>query len=279
MLLGPEGLDPETVDPAYGARRREQIRRTGTLDLAGHHPITFAEDDISLMPGTVLPHHINTLRFTAHDGEGSTVAEQTYYSLGGGFVVSDTDVTAEDCTHTPDGTPAPHRFDTAADLLDICARTGLDIADVMLANESTTRRPDQIHTGLLRIWHGRNVGERAERGRRARRDRPDQRRRRRHPGCAVLRPPLPTHATHRRRGNPRRRRRPLPTHRGSHRHPVQTAGIDLRRRGRLPGRGRIRLLHGSRRSDSPARRHTGTDMLDKYKETSTGGLAVNVIEC
>ncbi len=117
-----------------------------------------------------------------------------------------------------------------------------------LATPAARRAPGRP-AGRHGLGHAlRAGGQRGERRRRARRHRPHQRRGRHHPGGAAL-----LHALRARRR--RRRRGALPAHRGRDRHPLQGERLDLGRRGRLPGRGRLGLLDGRRRPGRGARRH------------------------
>ncbi len=151
VVLGLEGHRPETVDPDHAAHRRVAIREAGALLLAGRHPVPFDEGQVRLLPGVVRPHHTNGLRFTAADATGAPLLDATYYSVGGGFVVSEDEAARPD---RPDeaGPAVPHPFETADDLLRCCAATGAGIADVMTANETATRDEAEVRAGLLTIW-------------------------------------------------------------------------------------------------------------------------------
>ena len=76
--------------------------------------------------------------------------ERTYYSVGGGFVVTEPEAGAR--TIVADTTPQPYPFDSGAELLQRCAETGLPISAVMMANETAWRTEDEVRSGLLRIW-------------------------------------------------------------------------------------------------------------------------------
>jgi L-serine dehydratase len=153
IVLGLEAYQPETVDPGHGAARREKVRRTSELLFAGLHPVVFRDEDIVLIPDTVLPRHTNAVRFSARASDGGVLAEKTFYSIGGGFVLSEDEAAAEE---TGDGSqaaaPYPHRFATADELLVLCASTGLRIDEVMLANETAQASVEDVRAGLLRIW-------------------------------------------------------------------------------------------------------------------------------
>ncbi|MDQ3579402.1 MAG: L-serine ammonia-lyase, partial [Actinomycetota bacterium] len=151
VLLGLEGERPEDIDTAVVPVRVESIRATGRVRLLGTHEITFTENtDLVMHRRKSLPVHPNGMTFAAWDAEGTLVAERTYYSVGGGFVLD------ENSTDGPvisaDTTPVPYPFRTATELLAHCERDGLTIAEVMLSNERVWRTTDEVRAGLLGIW-------------------------------------------------------------------------------------------------------------------------------
>ena len=89
------------------------------------------------------------MTFTAY-AEDEILAERTYYSIGGGFVLDD-DGSGQP-TLMPDPTPVPHPFRTGVELLQICDDHDLRISDVMLANECARRPEADVRAGLLEIW-------------------------------------------------------------------------------------------------------------------------------
>ncbi len=164
VVLGLTGEHPETVDPVASAPRVEEIRKSGGLPLPGGRRITFDPDaDIVLHRRKRLPFHSNAMLFTAVDGQGGTVAERTYYSVGGGFVLT------EDPDGEPrieaDATPVPYPYDTAAELLAHAEGSGLSISGVMMANERVRRDDATVRAGLLEIW--RAMGDCVDAGCRA----------------------------------------------------------------------------------------------------------------
>lgn len=146
VLLGLEGNRPESIDPAYARERVAEIDRTGQLHLGATTTISFRSADIAMHPETINLRHTNTMRFSASTADRAATYEATYYSIGGGFVESDSDEQPE----TPRPVPLP--FGTAAELLAICAREELSISDVMWRNETALRRPDDVRAGLLHLW-------------------------------------------------------------------------------------------------------------------------------
>ena len=151
VLWGLEGEDPETVDTRTGPIRAAEIKRTGRLRLAGTQPIAFdADDDLILHRRRRLPFHPNGMTFTAYAGRRD-LAERTYYSIGGGFVLDDDGSGQPTLMPDPDAgaVPVPDRHRAVADLRH---DHDLRISDVMLANECARRPEADVRAGLLEIW-------------------------------------------------------------------------------------------------------------------------------
>lgn len=150
VLLGLEGEDPETVDTAHIQGRAEEIRERRRLRLDGDHEIGFdADEDLILYRTKRLPFHPNGMTFTAW-ADGHELLARTFYSIGGGFVLADDG--SGNPTITPDDTPVPHPFQTGAQLLAACERTGGSVSDIMLANECARRDETEVRDRLLHIW-------------------------------------------------------------------------------------------------------------------------------
>jgi L-serine dehydratase len=151
VILGLSGHRPETCDPRTVDDLLSAVRTNSRLELAGRRPITFHEgDDIVLHRRLSLPLHPNGMTFRAYDHVGTTVAERTYYSIGGGFVVGESSSGQADIV--ADETAVPFPFTTGEQLLDHCRRTGMSIAAIMLANETAWRSEIEVRHGLLDIW-------------------------------------------------------------------------------------------------------------------------------
>jgi L-serine dehydratase len=151
VVLGLAGEEPATVDTDSSDDRVAAVREKRTLLLAGKHPIAFdSDEDLVLHRRRSLPAHPNGMVFRALAGDGSVLAERTYYSVGGGFVVDEAASGADRVVL--DDTPLPLPFTTGAQLLEHCRREGMSISDVMLVNEQVWRSEAEIRAGMLHLW-------------------------------------------------------------------------------------------------------------------------------
>jgi L-serine dehydratase len=149
ILLGLEGLSPDTIDPAVIEPTLQRVRGGGRINLLGRKTIAFDEPlNLLFHVDQVLPGHTNGMRFTAHDASLNVLAREEYYSIGGGFVLQ---AGAETGSAAARATP-PFEFNSGARLLDHGRSQGLEIHELMLARERTWYSDAEIRTRLMRIW-------------------------------------------------------------------------------------------------------------------------------
>jgi L-serine dehydratase len=138
ILLGLLGEAPDAVDPATVEAKITSVRSTGSLALNGSKTVLFREaEDLhfrrnQMYPDTAVVSHPNGMRFTAFDEYGVTFADEVFYSIGGGFIVSEAERTAGSLTSAR---TVPYPFRSAAELLTTAKQHDLTIADLLLANE------------------------------------------------------------------------------------------------------------------------------------------------
>ncbi len=129
----PDPVDPDWIESAF-----LDVQRTGRLLWLGRHPIAFdLQTDLVWRRGEFLPEHSNAMQFTARTADG-TECSRCYFSVGGGFVVDQEELAAGQTSAGSIPDP-PMPFATAAELLPLCHRHGLSIADVVLRNEKAVR--------------------------------------------------------------------------------------------------------------------------------------------
>jgi L-serine dehydratase len=149
ILLGLEGAVPETVDPDSFEPTVKRIRSTGRINLLGEHETAFDEPmQLLFMRTERLPHHSNGMRFTALGEGGVKLKEEDFYSIGGGFITREGETEASAAVHTL----PPYTFESGDQLLEICREHGLELFELVMANERTWRPEADIRAGLLRIW-------------------------------------------------------------------------------------------------------------------------------
>ena len=146
VVAGLQGLDPRTVDPDAVRRAWTDWPEGRALLLDGTHPVPFAKDGVTFLPRTRLPGHPNAMTLSAFDAADAVLAEETYYSVGGGFIRRDGEPARVAAR------PFPLDFDNAAELLAACDERGLTIAEAARINEQALRSDEQIAAGLDAIW-------------------------------------------------------------------------------------------------------------------------------
>ena len=161
VLLGLAGYDPETVDIETVESILPALASSNMLTLPSgtQVPLDIAED-VRFVPRTVLPYHVNALTITASDEDGTVILERTYYSVGGGFVMIQTNDDPQNPEVSSLATsqagvgidvPAPHPFASGAQLLAACDASGLSIAELVRTNEEAVRPRETVNAYLDRI--------------------------------------------------------------------------------------------------------------------------------
>lgn len=146
VVAGLRGLAPETCDPADVRSAWTDLRDGATLRIDGSHEIPFSKTDIVFEPRTRLPGHPNAMTLTAWDAAAGVVSEETYYSVGGGFIRRDGEAAKLASA------PLPYSYADAASLLALCDDHGLSIAEVARLNETAERPEEEVAAGLDAIW-------------------------------------------------------------------------------------------------------------------------------
>ena len=149
VLMGLEGERPETIAVASVPARVETIERACRLSLLGRHQIAFdPAADIVRRRGERRPEYSNALSFSAHDAGGAQLACETFFSIGGGFILSEAELKAG----PPPAPTLPHPFASAAELVAAAEAAELTIGELARANELALRSQDELEAGLALIW-------------------------------------------------------------------------------------------------------------------------------
>lgn len=146
LLNGLEGELPETIPPEKMISRPKEIIESKKLSFNQKILDFDMAKDFIFHSNALLPKHTNGMRFTGWNGHDQLICTQIYYSVGGGFIVSDKEFGQQKNTFLE-----PYPFETAAELLDHCERNHLTIAKLMLANEKMLHSEKAIAKRLLHI--------------------------------------------------------------------------------------------------------------------------------
>ncbi|SCW64784.1 MULTISPECIES: L-serine ammonia-lyase [unclassified Pseudomonas] len=149
VIMGLMGEWPDAIDPSQIGPRIELLRETQTLLLDGRLPVPFVWSRDMRLIDENLPFHPNAMTLVA-EGNGGELHRDTYYSVGGGFVVDQAQ--ASSGVVDLDSTELPYDFSSAEELLELCRTHNLRVAELMLANEKVWRSEEEIRSGLMKLW-------------------------------------------------------------------------------------------------------------------------------
>jgi len=145
IVAGLSGQTPEDCDPieVLGAWDKALKNRHWFI---GNKHIQFDIQDFSFQPLIRLEKHSNGLKFRALDESGQIILEQTFYSVGGGFVEADHEL------EKPNREFAKHDFRTSEQLLELCEKANLSIAELAYENEKAIHGELVLVQKLEEIW-------------------------------------------------------------------------------------------------------------------------------
>lgn len=149
IIMGLMGERPDQVDPDVIGSRIETLLATQTLLLDNQLAIPFHWVEDMQLYDESLPHHPNAMRLIAH-GANDELYRNTYYSVGGGFVVDDAQ--AQSGELDSDITLLPYDFNSAAELMALCEKHAMSISELMMENEKAWRSEAEVRVGLWDIW-------------------------------------------------------------------------------------------------------------------------------
>ena len=151
VILGLAGFAPDTYDAGEAEAALARIAEEKTVTPEGLPTLAFdPKSDLVFDYDEALPGHANGMRIAATDAQGDTLLQETYYSVGGGFVLTEAELAAG--KDTDDGPAVPYPFKSAAEMLDMARASGLSVAQMKRANELSRRPQAALDTGVARIW-------------------------------------------------------------------------------------------------------------------------------
>ena len=155
VILGLLGDKPETIDPDTVEKKLADIEQSEQILLLGKQTVRFPNKDaIVFHRRKTLPLHSNGMTLFAYHND-ELIFEQTYYSIGGGFIVrhEEFEQQKQSAIQEVESKPVPYEFSTGQQLLDLCLENGLSIPALMMANEVVFQDKETIKSELVNLWH------------------------------------------------------------------------------------------------------------------------------
>ena len=150
-ILGLAGFRPDTYDQDKAEIALADIRSTQSVTPPGLPRLAFnPKQDLQFDFGPNLPGHPNGMILKATDAQGDVILQETYYSVGGGFVMTEAELANESSQDKSIDVPYP--FTTAADMLAMAETSGKTIAELKRANEVAYKGHDAVRSGIDRLW-------------------------------------------------------------------------------------------------------------------------------
>ena len=159
VTLGLAGFEPSTIDPDEADRAVSDIAARKSVEPPGLPALAFDPDaDLIFDYGPPLPGHANGMRLICRDASGNVRHEETYYSIGGGFVVTAREMeTGGEFAGEQPAPDVPYPFENAAEMLTMGAQSGLSISAMKRANELARNDKQDLDARLDGIWAAMNA--------------------------------------------------------------------------------------------------------------------------
>lgn len=156
-ILGLAGFAPDTYDAAKADAALARIKATLQIEAPGLPPLAFdPSTDLLFDYGPALPGHANGMILKATDAQGDVILQESYYSIGGGFVLTASELADTSTSRSKSRADVPYPFETAAEMLEMAAQSGLSIARMKRANELRFRTAAEVDAGIDRLWQVMN---------------------------------------------------------------------------------------------------------------------------
>ncbi|WP_019223778.1 L-serine ammonia-lyase [Bartonella rattaustraliani] len=153
VILGLLGERAATIDPDCMEELLEKVAREKKVQPEGHPAYQFdRRSDLIFERKKVLPGHTNGLAFEGCDSNGNVLLRQVYYSIGGGFVVTEDELNRMNDNTEQEMPEVPYPFHSAREMLSMAEKSGLSIAEMKRINEETRMERSALDTGLDEIF-------------------------------------------------------------------------------------------------------------------------------
>ncbi|MBL0099686.1 MAG: L-serine ammonia-lyase [Saprospiraceae bacterium] len=148
VMMGLTGQDPVTVDTSAISDMISNIRHLKKIKVDEMTVLDFDPDFDIAFEKDFLPYHPNGMVFSVLQQGGTIVFKETYYSVGGGFIVLE----GEPITSLSNTLIHPFPIQNSKELLSYCKVHNMDISDIVMNNELVDRTEDEVRNQLITIW-------------------------------------------------------------------------------------------------------------------------------
>ncbi|OQQ10620.1 L-serine ammonia-lyase [Vibrio splendidus] len=148
-ILGLLGNKPDTIKITSANQAMRHAVDSGEMDLAGTKHIAFNYQTDMLFHKDNLPLHENGMMITAFDQSGNVIVDETYYSIGGGFIATADEL--QNGTQTQ-AVEVPFPFKNADEMLQQADNSGMSLGGMILKNEAEFEGADIISEKADQIW-------------------------------------------------------------------------------------------------------------------------------
>jgi L-serine dehydratase len=151
-IMGLIGFKPQTFDTNIAQKALDTVSKTGKIQPDGHPEYLFnPKTAIRFDFEKNLVGHANGMVFYAYDSIGAILFEETYYSVGGGFVQTASEL-ASGMSLSKLENPTPYPFKNATEMLEMCMSSGKSIAELKSENEQANISRSELSQGINKIW-------------------------------------------------------------------------------------------------------------------------------
>jgi L-serine dehydratase len=151
IILGLAGFSPENYDREASEKVLLEISDKKFITSSDLGKLSFSpQTDLKFDYGPPLEGHPNGLIFMGLDETGDILFQETYYSIGGGFVL-----TADELSHGKDkdqGSKVPFPFSSAEEMLIMSKKFNKTISQMKKENELSRISKIKLENGIKNIW-------------------------------------------------------------------------------------------------------------------------------
>ncbi len=152
IINGLSGEHPKTVNPETFITLANEIKQTGKIKLINQYEINFNwQKDLILHKGEFLPEHANGMTFIAFNMDSEILLKKCFFSIGGGFILDEVGILSYGKTVAKEDFVPPYPFKTANELMILCKKNNLSIAQLVTKNELVRKSETDVRNEALEI--------------------------------------------------------------------------------------------------------------------------------